>query len=207
MQFLRFLPNKIRFTLEINGTGSAIGSGSISQFEVFPLTFSHLNRSTHIRHCYLKSSGDLIHKRKLVHEGKGCKEHWAHSFPPQSALHMTDSSVWIGIDGGGTKTKAFIINSEGTLLGMLETRKVRLFGGMSNSKLSRGSIPILTFIIAESINGSSNQNSVGFKGATDTLKALCEELVSSTKRSPADGAFDRFSMAYQSVFYNPTRYL
>jgi N-acetylglucosamine kinase-like BadF-type ATPase len=68
---------------------------------------------------------------------------------------MTDSSVWIGIDGGGTKTKAFIINSEGTLL-------------------------------AESINGSSNQNSVGFKGATDTLKALCEELVSSTKRSPAD---------------------
>lgn len=31
---------------------------------------------------------------------------------------MASAAVWIGIDGGGTKTKAYLIDAEGNLLGM-----------------------------------------------------------------------------------------
>lgn len=37
-----------------------------------------------------------------------------------TALVMADIRVWIGIDGGGTKTKVFVIDASGDLLGSYE---------------------------------------------------------------------------------------
>lgn len=143
---------------------------------------------TYLANGKLKLCSSLVDERKLIHgagESKNdCFQGTPKAVPSVSLSGMADTRVWIGIDGGGTKTKAYLIDAEKKLVGTeqleLESRP-NVFGSFFLFVvLTR---LYLVYHIAETSVSSSNQNSVGFEGATRALTEACEILMSNRSKN------------------------